>query len=63
VREPIAIAQSVGRAAASAVSCVMKPRESRYLPVCAEAGPGNWIKLAAVAVFIVLAAWAANRQR
>jgi hypothetical protein len=28
-----------------------------------EAGPGMWLKLAAVAAFIVLAAWAANRQR
>jgi VanZ family protein len=28
-----------------------------------EAGPGTWLKLAAVAVFIVLAAWAANGQR
>jgi hypothetical protein len=31
-----------------------------------EMGPGTWLKLAAVAAFmigIVLAAWAANRQR
>jgi hypothetical protein len=27
-----------------------------------EAGPGMWLKLAAVAAFIVLAAWAASRQ-